>query len=37
MAIADETGIIEIMDTKEKFHLRTFKNHKKRVNTLEYL
>lgn len=25
------------MDTKEKFHLRTFKNHKKRVNALEYV
>lgn len=25
------------MDTKEKFRLRTFKNHKKRVNALEYL
>lgn len=25
------------MDTKEKFRLRSFKNHKKRVNALEYL
>lgn len=36
-ASADETGEIEVMDTKEKFHLRTFKNHKKRVNAIEYV
>jgi WD40 repeat protein len=36
MAIGDESGVIEVMDTKEKFHLRTFKQHKKRLNALEY-
>jgi WD40 repeat protein len=35
-AAADESGKIEIMDLKEKFHLRSFYNHKKRVNALEY-
>ncbi len=34
MAIGLDNGIIEVMDTKEKFHLRSFKNHKKRVNAL---
>ena len=37
MAIGLDSGIIEVMDTKEKFHLRTFKNHRKRVNAIEYL
>jgi WD40 repeat protein len=37
MAIGLESGIIEIIDTKEKFHLRTFRNHKRRINALEYL
>lgn len=36
MAIGLESGIIEVMDTKEKFHLRSFKNHKKRINAIEY-
>lgn len=36
MAIGLENGLIEIIDTKEKFHLRTFRNHKKRINALEY-
>lgn len=36
MAIGDESGKIEIIDTKEKFHLRNFKNHKKRINALDY-
>ena len=36
MGIAEETGKIEVIDTKEKFHLRNFKNHKKRVNALDY-
>lgn len=36
MAIGDESGTIEIIDTKEKFHLRKFKNHKKRINALDY-
>ncbi len=35
-AAADESGRIEVMDVKEKFHLRKFHNHKKRINTLEY-
>ena len=37
IALGLESGIIEVMDTKEKFHLRTFNNHKKRINALEYV
>ena len=36
MAMADETGKIQVKDTKEKFNLRTFDNHKKRVNGLDF-
>jgi U3 small nucleolar RNA-associated protein 15 len=32
-----ESGGIEVMDTKEKFKLRSFRNHQKRVNALEYV
>lgn len=35
-AAADESGRIEVMDVKEKFHLRRFHNHKKKINALEY-
>lgn len=36
MATGDEEGRIEVKDTKEKFNLRTFDNHKKRVNSLDF-
>ena len=36
MALGDESGKIQVMDTKEKFRLRTFKNHKKRVNCVDF-
>ena len=36
MAMADETGKIQVKDTKQKFNLRTFDNHKKRVNGLDF-
>jgi WD40 repeat protein len=36
MAIGLESGIIEVMDTREKFHLRTFRNHRKRINAIDY-
>ena len=36
MATGDQEGRIEVKDTKEKFNLRTFDNHKKRINCLDY-
>ena len=37
VAMGCEGGRIEVKDSKEKFHLRTFDHHKKRVNSLEYV
>lgn len=31
-----ESGMISVVDVKNKLTLRTFDNHKKRVNALEY-
>lgn len=36
MATGDDEGRIQIKDTKQKFNLRTFDHHKKRINCLDY-
>lgn len=35
-AVGFESGVINVMDVKNKLSLRTFDNHKKRINALEY-
>ena len=36
LALGDEVGLIEVKDTKEKFNLRSFSNHTKRINCLNF-
>lgn len=36
MATGDEEGRVEVKDTKEKFNLRTFDQHKRKITCLDF-
>ncbi len=35
-SVGNQSGAIQVIDVKNKLTLRTFDNHKKRINALEY-